>query len=96
MQVNRASVSAMRSGSVRSDPAGAAMSTQVSGIAPVGAAENGLSDEAPPRPYPQFLPDEEGAGDRLMDAIDPERVYAAAASVLRRGGMIGLLLNRHA
>ena len=96
MQVNRASASRTRSGSVRSDAAGAALSPQVSGIAPVGAAENGLSDEAPPRSYPQFVPEEDGSPERLIDAIDPNMVYRAAASVLGRQGMIGLLLNRNA
>ena len=96
MQVSRASASSIRSGSVRSDAAGAVMSPQVSGVAPVGAAENGLSDEAPPRSYPHFIPEEDGSPERLIDAIDPKMVYRAAASVLGREGMVGLLLNRNA
>lgn len=97
MQVNRASASSMRSGSVRSDAANVVMSAPVSGVAPVAAAENGLSDNRPPPPYPHFLPEEEeGLSERLIDAIDPKMVYAAAASVLCREGMIGLLLNRNA
>ena len=96
MQVNRASASSIRSGSVRSDSAGGVLHAQVGGIAPVGAAENGLSDEAARRPYPQFVPDEDDLPERLIDAIDPNMVYRAAASVLGREGMIGLLLNRNA
>jgi hypothetical protein len=96
MQVNRASASRMRSGTVRSDAANVVTSAPVSGVAPVGAAENGLSDNPPPPPYPHFLPEEDSSAERLIDAIDPNRVYAAAASVLRRGGMVGLLLNRNA
>lgn len=96
MQVSRASASSLRSGSVRSDGARAVTGAQVSGIAPVGAAENGLSDGAPPPPYAPLLSEEDGPAERLIDAIDPNMVYAAAASVLRREGMIGLLLNRNA
>jgi hypothetical protein len=72
------------------------MSAPVSGVAPVGAAENELSDNPPPPPHPHFLPEEEGSPERLIDAIDPNLVYAAAASLLRRQGMTGLLLNRNA
>lgn len=96
MQVNRASALRMGSGSVRSDAAGAAVRTQASGIAPVDAAENSLSDEAPPRSYPVFVAEGEEAPERLMDAIDLNMLYRAAASVLRREGMVGLLLNRNA
>ena len=96
MQVNRASASSTRSGSVRSDSASGVMNAQVNGVAPVGAVENGLPDKAPPRPYPQFVSEEEDPAERLIDAIDPNMVYRAAASVLGREGMIGLLLNRNA
>jgi len=95
MQVNRASA-ALRTGSVRSDAASVAPRAQVSGIAPVGSAENDLTDHRPPLPYPHALPEAEDAPERLLDAIDPQMVYAAAASLLRREGMVGLLLNRNA
>lgn len=94
MQVNRASASSMRTGSVRADAA--VLNREVSGIAPVGATENALSDEAPPQPHLHFLPEEDDISERLIDAIDPNKVYAAAASMLRREGMVGLLLNRNA
>jgi hypothetical protein len=97
MKVNRASASSMRSASVRSDGAAdAVVGAPVSGIAPIAAAENGLSDEAPPRPFRQFPAEEEDAPESLIDAIDPSMVYRAAAALLRREGMIGLLLNRTA
>jgi len=97
MKVNRASASSMRSASVRSDGAAdAVVGAPVSGIAPIAAAENGLSDEAPPRPFRQFPAEEEDAPESLIDAIDPSMVYRAAAALLRREGMIGILLNRTA
>jgi hypothetical protein len=97
MQVNRASASNMRSGSVRTDATGVAMaSAPLSGVAPISAAENGLSDEPPPPPFTQFLPEEDDAPERLIDAIDPAMAYRAASSMLRRQGMVGLLLNRNA
>jgi len=95
MQVNRASA-AMRTGSVRSDAASVAPRTRVSGVAPAGATENDLTDHRPPMPYPHVLSEAEDAPERLLDAIDPKMVYAAAASLLRREGMVGLLLNRNA
>jgi hypothetical protein len=97
MQVSRASASSTRTASTRSGAAAAAMAgAPVSGVAPVSAAENGFSDGAPPPPYPQFAAEEEDAPESLIDAIDPEMVYRTAAAVLRREGMLGLLLNRHA
>ena len=95
MQVNRASASSMRSGSVRADAASGVTRAQVRGVAPVGGAENELANHPPPSPYPHFIPEAEDA-ERLLDAIDPKMVYAAAASLLRREGMVGLLLNRNA
>ncbi len=95
MQVNRASASSMRSASVRTDAAAAA-GASIGGIAPISAAQNGLSDEPPPPPFPDYIPEEEEEPVRLIDAIDPSRVYRAARSVFQREGMIGLLLNRSA
>ena len=94
MQVNRASASNMRSASVRTDAAAAGAS--VGGIAPIAAAENGLSDEPPPPPVPEYIPEESDEPAGLIDAIDPSRAYRAARSVFQREGMIGLLLNRNA
>lgn len=97
MQVNRASATSMRSTSARSDVASAHAPASVAGIAPVSAAENGLSDGLPPPPFQEFLErDEEDAPAQLIDAIDPGRAYSAAMSLLRRQGMVGLLLNRTA
>ena len=97
MQVNRASTSSMRSASVRSDGAAAAMAgAPVSGVAPIGAMENGLSDHAPPPPFVQLQAENDAAPEGLIDAIDPAMAYRAASAMLRRQGMIGLLLNRNA
>jgi hypothetical protein len=95
MQVNRASVSSLRSASVRADAAAAA-GAPVSRIAPVSAAQHDLSDEPPPPPYPEFPSEEDEAPVELTDAVDPGRAYRAARSVFHREGMIGLLLNRNA
>lgn len=95
MQVNRASASSTRSASVRTDAAGAAIAAAVSGVAPIGATENGLSDDPPPPPY-HFVLEDDGAPEQLIDAIDAGQVYRVAASMLRREGMVGLLLNRNA
>jgi len=95
MQVNRASASNMRSASVRTDAAAAA-GASVGGVAPISAAQNGLSDEPPPPPFPEVTPEEAEEPARLIDAIDPNLVYRAALSVFRREGMMGLLLNRNA
>jgi len=95
MQVNRTSALSTRSASVRTDaasPAGAS----VGGIAPISAAQNGLSDEPPPPPFPEYMPEESDEPAGLIDAIDPGRAYRAARSVFQREGMIGLLLNRNA
>lgn len=94
MQVNRASVSSLRSPS-RTDAA-ATVGAPVNGVAPIAGAENGLSDESPARPSPHFRQEEDDAPEGLIDAIDPTMVYRVASSVLRREGMIGLLLNRNA
>ncbi len=97
MQVNRASATNMRSTSVRTDGASASAQGAVDGIAPVAGAENGLSDGLPPPPFQEFLErDEEDAPAQLIDAIDPGRAYSAAMALLRRQGMVGLLLNRNA
>jgi len=97
MQVNRASATSMRSASARTDGASAHAPASVGGIAPVSAAENGLADGLPPPPFQEFLEKEDGeAPERLIDAIDPARAYNAAMSLLRRQGMVGLLLNRNA
>lgn len=97
MQVNRASATSMRSASVRTDGASMHAPTSVAGIAPVSAAENGLTDGLPPPPFQEFLEkDEEEISEQLIDAIDPGRAYKAAMSLLRRRGMVGLLLNRNA
>ena len=95
MQVNRASASSIRSASVRTD-AGAVTGASVSGIAPISAAQNGLSDEPPPPPVHEFPHEDNEEPGLLIDAIDPNRVYRAALSVFGRQGMIGLLLNRNA
>jgi len=95
MQVNRASASNMRSASVRTDAAAAA-GASVGGIAPISATQNGLSDEPPPPPVPEYMPEESDEPAGLIDAIDPSRAYRAARSVFQREGMIGLLLNRNA
>jgi len=93
MQVNRASASSTRSASGRTD---AAAGTQVGGIAPISAAQNGLSDEPPPPPFPEYRPEDDETPASLIDAIDPDRTYRAAQSMFGRQGMIGLLLNRNA
>ncbi|MBW8745444.1 MAG: hypothetical protein JF628_14100 [Sphingomonas sp.] len=84
----------MRSASARADAAAAGAS--VIGVAPISAAQNGLSDEPPPPPFPDYPPEESEEPASLIDAIDPGRVYRAAQSVFGRQGMIGLLLNRTA
>lgn len=97
MQVNRASTTSMRSASVRADGASAHALVSVAGIAPVSGAENGLTDGLPPPPFQEFLEkDEEDIPEQLIEAIDPGRAYKAAMSLLRRQGMVGLLLNRNA
>jgi hypothetical protein len=95
MQVNRASSTAMRTGSIRMDAASAAV-PNVAGVAPAAAAEDSLSDEPPPSAFLPYAADEDGAPERMIDAIDPELAYRAAVSLLRRQGMVGLLLNRNA
>ena len=92
MQVNRASTLSLRSASARTDAAAVA---SASGVAPIAATENGLADDAPPPP-PQFQHEEDGAPEQLIDAIDAAMAYRAASSLLRRQGMVGLLLNRNA
>lgn len=68
----------------------------MSGIAPVTAAENDFADGSRRPPYPP-VPTEEGeAPEGLIDAIDPDMARRAAAAVLRREGLVGLLLNRNA
>jgi hypothetical protein len=97
MQVNRASATSTRSASARSDGASAHASASIEGIAPVSGAENGLADGLPPPPFQDYLErDDEDAPPQLIDAIDPGRAYSAAMSLLRRQGMVGLLLNRTA
>jgi hypothetical protein len=95
MQVNRASTLSLRSASARTDSAASAMGGEpVNGVAPIAGAENGLSDDAPP---PRTFVREEGdPPEQLIDAIDPDIAYRAASSMLRRQGMVGLLLNRNA
>ena len=96
MQVNRASATSMRSTSARTDGTSAHASAAVGGIAPVSGAENGLADNLPPPPFQEFLERDDDTAERLIDAIDPTRAYNAAMSLLRRQGMVGLLLNRNA
>jgi hypothetical protein len=68
----------------------------VSGVAPVAAAENDFAEGSPRGPYPPMPAEEDDAREGLIDAIDPDMAYRAAAALLRREGLVGLLLNRHA
>jgi hypothetical protein len=97
MQVNRSSASGLRSTSIRMDAAntGVAPAT-VGGIAPAAASDDSLSDGTPRPPLVPYALEDELGPDRMLDAIDPDLAYRAAISVLRREGMIGLLLNRNA
>jgi len=96
MQVNRASATSMRSTSPRTEGTSVNASPTVGGVAPVSGVENGLADNLPPPPFPEFPERDDDAPERLIDAIDPARAYSAAMSLLRRQGMVGLLLNRNA
>ena len=97
MQVSRASANAPRTASVRTDAARGDVPESVSGIAAVEAAENGLANgDPPPPPFAEFFEREDHPPERLIDAIDPALAYRAATSLLRRQGMVGLLLNRNA
>ena len=97
MQVNRASTPSIRSTSARTAVASTHASAPVSKIDGIAAAENGLTDGLPPPPFETPPKKDDGEiPERLIDAIDPERTYKAATSLLRRQGMVGLLLNRNA
>jgi hypothetical protein len=99
MQVSRASATATRTASVRTDAARGDVPDTVSGIAPIEAAENGLANgEREPQqpPFADYFERDDHSPERLIDAIDPALAYRAATSLLRRQGMVGLLLNRNA
>jgi hypothetical protein len=96
MQVNRASATSLRATSVRTDASAAIVSAPVDGVAAVAGGENDLSDQAPRQHFPQLVQDDDVAPESLIDAIDTNMIYHAATALLRREGMVGLLLNRNA